>query len=90
MNPIHAVIVYAAAAVLDWIWAFYTREVTRARPPQAAAWATAIILCGVVSVDALINSRWFVIPQALGAATGTYIAVRRHRVQAATGVDSTP
>ncbi len=79
MNPLHAALVFISAAVLDWVWAFYTREVARVRPVHAAAWAIAIILCGVVSIDALIDSRWFVIPQAAGAGLGTYLAVRRHR-----------
>ena len=44
---------------------------------RAAVWSMAIVVIGSGGLAAFMISRWMVIPEALGAFCGTYLAVRR-------------
>jgi hypothetical protein len=79
--PLHAPIVFVVAAVGDWVWAHWTLTVNAKRPLAAAWWAAAIVLVGIVSIDAYITSRLYVIPVAAGCAVGTYWTVKRERTR---------
>lgn len=77
MNPYHAILVFGTACVADVFWARWSIESAKKHAGRAAFWGAWIVLIGVVNIDAYIDSRWYVIPAALGAALGTYVAVRR-------------
>lgn len=75
MNFWHAVFVFLIAAFSDAVWARYTLAVGKHSALASAMWAIGIIATGVVSIDAYIDSRWYVLPVGAGAAIGTYLTV---------------
>lgn len=78
MNPwLLAPLVFVTAAVLDVFWARYTLRVAEKNARASAGWAALIYLPNALSIPAIVASRFYVIPLALGAAVGTYLTVRR-------------
>lgn len=69
------VLVFLAMALLDGLWAAYVQATANDSIIQASTLATAIILTtGFVTVS-YVNNRWNLIPAALGAFVGTFIAM---------------
>lgn len=79
MNPVHAFLVFAVVGVTDVVWAHYTMAVSAKAPFRAMVAAGLIIAAGIVSIDAYIESRLYVIPAILGAMLGTFVAVSREK-----------
>lgn len=79
MNFWHAVIVALSAGVADIIWAQWSIHTSRLSPARSAIAAIGILLIGIVSIDAYIASRLYVVPAAVGGGIGTYWTVKRER-----------
>lgn len=75
MDPVHALLVFLAAVILDVAWARYTLTVTKHHAWAAVFWSTTIVVMGWIGIDSYILSPWYVIPAALGAAVGTYFTI---------------
>lgn len=67
--------VLIAVLVTDICWAYYIRRVKDGKPLKAAMWAVFLFLTGAIGAISYIRNPWFVIPAAIGAFIGTYIAV---------------
>lgn len=72
-----ALAVFAALFALDFVWARYTHAMTEHRAARAAHYATAIILLSGFGITQYANEPLYLIPAALGAWLGTYVAVRK-------------
>lgn len=77
MSVARALLVAVSAFAADVTWARYTLSVARLKAGASAVWAAGIIALGAVSVDAYVDSMWYLVPAAVGAATGTYVTVAR-------------
>lgn len=73
------VIVFGAMFALDFVWAHYTRAVQSHRALAAAWWAVAILIFNGIAQIAYIHDPWMLLPAALGAFGGTYLAMRTHK-----------
>jgi hypothetical protein len=82
MTPLHASVVFLSSLIADVVWAKYTLATTAHHPLFSSLWAAAIIGIGVVSIDAYISSRLYVLPSAAGGALGTYLTVLHARTLA--------
>lgn len=74
----HLPLLYAflAMVALDFVWVFYTRSVVKKAEFRAALWAGGITLLNGISVLLYAND-WRTIPPAvLGAAVGTWLAMK--------------
>jgi hypothetical protein len=65
--------------VTDYIWARYTDEVVAKHTHRASLYAVAIIFCGAGTTIMYVEDHWRIIPAAIGAYLGTYLAVRLKR-----------
>jgi len=74
-----AVVVFLVAAGADVLWAKYTMHAADRNAGRAALWGALIIPAGAVSIIAYTDNHWYLIPAALGAYAGTYVAVSRHK-----------
>lgn len=72
------VFVFGATFALDYVWAYYTKALNERAATRAAWWAAGIMILGGVAQFGYVNDPVLLIPAALGAAAGTYVAVRRH------------
>lgn len=69
-------LVLLAMTLLDFLWTGYIRATAQGRVTHACGLASGIILTtGFVTV-AYVDNPWNLIPAALGAAFGTYLAMR--------------
>ena len=69
--------VFLATVAVDFAWARYTVYVAEKRVHPAAFWSAIIILASALSVLAYTENRWMVLPAAVGAYVGTFIALKR-------------
>lgn len=76
MNPWMALALFLSSLVADIFWARWTIATNERRGAEAAAWAFLICLPAVLWAPAYVQSRWYVLPYAAGAAIGTYVAIR--------------
>ena len=68
---------FLLGALVDVLWAGYIRGVSRGAPMRAALFAGAITLVGSLGVLIYVRENWAVLPMALGASVGTWLAVKR-------------
>ena len=72
------VLVFVAAAALDFAYVRYQQHVSARRAARAGAWSAAVYLIGSVGFLAVVQaSRWYMIPECAGLYVGTLIALRR-------------
>lgn len=69
------VIVFVAMFALDFVWALYTQAVTASAALRASMWATAITVLSGLGQIGYTHDPWLLIPAALGAFAGTFIAL---------------
>jgi len=62
--------------VLDLIWAVYTKHIIGKSPWLASFWSSIIILLNGTITVAYVGRPWLLIPAALGAFIGTFVAVK--------------
>lgn len=67
-------VVYVAVAMLDFVWAFYTKAIQQHHALAAAWWAAGIILLSGSAQIGYTHDPRLLLPAVLGAFTGTYAA----------------
>lgn len=70
-------LVFLAMLVSDFLYARYTMNITSKHIISASSYAAGIQLCMAFTVVEYTKDAWLVIPAALGAALGTWIAIKR-------------
>lgn len=66
--------IYAAVFALDFVWVFYTRATVGNHAVKAGLWAVGIILCSGFAQIGYTHDPTLLLPAALGAFTGTWLA----------------
>jgi hypothetical protein len=74
---LQSVIVFTTVAIADLAWTRYNQSVTARAAHRASTWSAVIVILGAVTFFGYVENRWMVIPAALGAYAGTYIAMRK-------------
>jgi hypothetical protein len=69
--------VLGATFVLDLVWAKYTQAVTERQPMRAAVLSALIFVIGGSVVSAYVHDSEMLVPAAIGAFVGTYVACRK-------------
>lgn len=62
--------------IYDWLWARYTIACAHRQPIRASIASALIFASGGFVVVEYVNDHWLLIPACLGAAIGTFLAVR--------------
>lgn len=70
-------IVFTIAAMLDFVWAIYTRHIVARNAGLAAFWAMIVAALIGVNTISYTENNWLLVPAAAGAFVGTYLATRR-------------
>lgn len=68
--------VFAAMFALDFVWAYYTKAITRHAPFAASNWAIVVTVFSAIAQIGYVENHWLVLPAALGAFAGTYSAMK--------------
>jgi hypothetical protein len=68
--------IFAALAVLDFIWAQYMAAVAKGPAASAAAWSVPIYALGSLVTIEYVHDPWLLIPACAGAFVGTYLSVK--------------
>ena len=75
-----SLLVFLAAAALDYVEAYYVRSVADASPARAATYSVAMYTIGIIGFVAVLDySWWLMIPEGAGLAAGSILAIRRQR-----------
>lgn len=69
--------VLVVMAVLDFVWAEYTKATTSKQPLRASFLAVAIIGCSGFVTTSYVENHWMLVAAAIGSFAGTYLSVRR-------------
>lgn len=78
MAVLLGLLVFVAAAALDFAYVRYQESVARGRARAAGLWSVLVYLVGSVGFLSVVESSWwYMLPQSLGLYAGTLIAVRR-------------
>lgn len=77
MTAYKAALVFAALFALDFVWARYARAMTEQRAARSAHYAAGIILLSGFGITQYASEPLYLIPAALGAWLGTYVAIRK-------------
>lgn len=73
-------LVFGAAALGDFVEAYYTRAVADLDARSAGAMSVAMYGVSLIGFFAVFKvSMWLVVPEAIGVGLGAWIAVRRQR-----------
>jgi hypothetical protein len=67
--------VFFGAFVSDYVWAKYMLGVANGPATVAANWASVVIILGAYLVVSYVQDKRLIIPAAIGAWIGTYLAV---------------
>lgn len=70
------VTVFVAMFALDFVWAFYTKAIQHGQSLRGAGYAAVLICLAGTAQIGYTHDPWLLIPAALGAAGGTYAALR--------------
>lgn len=73
--------VFALTALIDVVWARYNIACAEHRPLSAASWSMAISAGGSLTFLAYVDNHAMLVPSIAGAFVGTYVGVRRGKVQ---------
>lgn len=68
--------VLVAMLVGDYFWARWAYYVSRKDAEQAAGFSILIVFCSGFTIVEYTENHWLLIPAAIGAALGTFIAVK--------------
>jgi hypothetical protein len=71
-----ALSVFIALLVLDFVWARYNIATTTKQAWRAGSYSVLIILLGAFSVISYTEDHWMLLPAAVGAFCGTWLAVK--------------
>lgn len=67
--------VFTATVIADFLWARWSIACTDTRPIAASIYSSMIVLCSGFTMIEFTRDPWLLIPSALGAAIGTWVAV---------------
>jgi hypothetical protein len=67
--------VFLGTFISDYVWAKYIASITTATPFVASVWATITIVMGAFVVLSYVHDKRMIVPAAIGAFVGTYLAV---------------
>ena len=73
--PVRAGAAFAAMFALDLVFAPYIAAVAAREAAAAGGWASAIAICNAFVVVSYVKDRRMIVPVALGAFAGTWVAV---------------
>jgi len=77
LNPITKwIVVFFAAAILDWIWAKYIQYTSGGRRLLAATFSALIAMSGGILSIEYIHDNWLLVPMIFGYFIGTYMSVK--------------
>ena len=76
-NWLLAIGLFLAATLLDAIFALYTVAIIKTQPFRAASLSFLTYTLEAIGVVSYVNNKWYLIPLAIGAFTGSYIVVKR-------------
>ncbi len=79
VNLTRALLVFGASFIDDVTWVHWTLHTNRLNPWHSAFWAAAIGAIGAVSVVAIVDDHWYLIPTCLGLACGSGFTTAYHR-----------
>ena len=68
--------IFCALAVIDVLYAIYTKKVQQDKPFHASLFATAIYSVNALVVISFVQDPWLLVPAALGSFVGTYVGVK--------------
>lgn len=74
-TPAQWILVCLVMTVTDVCWALYTKSTATDKAFPAACWAVALFVLGAVTVVSYTTNPVLLIPAAVGAFIGTYIAI---------------
>lgn len=80
-NPLIAIGLFFAATLLDAIFALYTVAVINTRPMRAASLSFMTYTLEAVGVVNYVNNRWYLVPLAIGAFSGSYIVLKWEEIK---------
>lgn len=67
--------VFVATGISDYVWANYMGSVAKSNPVVASNWAFLVIVLGAFVVVSYVSDRRLILPAAIGAWIGTYLAI---------------
>lgn len=67
---------FFSLALLDFVWAYYTRAVVAKRPASASAYAAVITVLNGGAAIMYVATPILLLPAAAGAFVGTWLALR--------------
>lgn len=68
--------VFGGLAVIDVLYAVYTKQVQNDKPLWSAMMASTMFLVNAFVVISIVGNHWLIIPAVLGSFIGTYAGVR--------------
>lgn len=77
-----SLLVFLSVACLDFVWTFYTRAMVDRREGRAGLWSAAIIGIGGYAASEYVQNKSLLLPAALGAFAGTWLAVKLEKRKA--------
>jgi hypothetical protein len=70
-------IAFGALFAVDIFWTRWAQAVQDSKALKAAVFAVLLFVFGAVAVSGYVQNPWLILPSALGAFAGTYVAVKR-------------
>lgn len=77
MYLLNCLFVFAAVFLLDWLWAFYVKTTVSSRALQASTIASTLFLISGWVTTLYVDDKTLLLPAALGAFAGTFVATRK-------------
>jgi hypothetical protein len=74
---VRCVVVFLAAFLADWCFAFYIRRASEGKAFYAAVWSILIVLFSAFNVVEYVRDIRLIIPMTVGYFLGTYLAVKQ-------------
>jgi hypothetical protein len=71
-----AILAFGSMFILDFVWAHYTLHLVQKNASLAGVYALAITVCNAVVTIMFVADHWLIIPTAMGAFVGTYVAIK--------------
>lgn len=70
-------IAFTALFLVDIFWTRYVQCVQNKQALSGAVWAVLLFVFGAVAVSGYVTNPWLIIPSAMGAFTGTFVAIKK-------------
>ena len=73
------IFVFLLVTVVDFIWARYIANIAKNNAVKASCYAAVLTLIGSVVTITYVEDHRMIIPSALGALVGTYLAIKLNK-----------